>query len=50
MPQVVKDAWAGLSAFQRNVVVVVVAGLVAFVLASYVFAGTDWSWLTNLLR
>lgn len=50
MPQSIKDAWAGLSAFQRNVVVVVAAGLVAFVLASYVFVGTDWTWLTDLLR
>jgi hypothetical protein len=43
MPEWIKAWWSGLSMAMRWFVMICVVLLIAFILGSFVFLGTDWS-------
>ena len=61
MPQWIKDIWTAvskwwgsLSAAMRWFIMIVVVLIIAFMMGTYVFAGTDWSgpfsWIGGLIQ
>ena len=50
MSGLVKDFWINLSSLNKTIIIVAVVLLALGVLASYVFMGTDYSWVQGWLR